>query len=179
VPNFANVYTTYFSFVWSMARHLGVDEGELDDTVQNIFVIIYERLHTLERPESLRSWIYGIVRRVASTYHRTKRTKLIRTETSRMEPETIEPELSTPQQMVEQSEQAKLLWSLLEELDAPKREIFVLAELEDMTAPEIAAAIDVPLNTVYSRLRAARQELEDAFRRCQARTRKRGRLCPS
>lgn len=179
VPNFADVYATYFSFVWSMARHWGIDEGELDDVVQDIFVIIHERLHTLERPASLRSWVYGIVRRVASTYHRTKRTRLIRTGTTRVEPETIEPEFLTPQQLVEQSEQAKLLWSLLEELDAPKREVFVLAELEDMTAPEIAAAIEVPLNTVYSRLRAARQELEDAYRRYQARTLTRGQSCPS
>jgi RNA polymerase sigma-70 factor (ECF subfamily) len=68
-----------------------------------------------------------------------------------------------------------LLWGLLEKLDAPKREVFVLAELDEMTVPEIALSIEVPLNTVYSRLRAARQELDEALARHHAQTAKRGR----
>ena len=162
-----------------MSRYLGVDVGELDDVVQDVFVIIYERLHTLEQPESLRSWIYGVVRRVVSKYHRTKRTALIKTGTTRVDPEMLNSEVSTPQQLTEQFEEAKLVWSLLDKLDAPKREIFVLAEVGEMTAPEIAVAIDVPLNTVYSRLRVARQELEEALQRHHARTLKRGQTCPN
>lgn len=161
-----------------MSRHLGVDVGELDDVVQDVFVIIYERFHTLEKPESLRSWIYGILRRVVSKYHRTKRTALIKTGTVRVGPEMLISDISTPQQLTEHSEQAKLVWSMLEKLDATKREIFVLAEVAEMTAPEIAAAIDIPLNTVYSRLRAARQELDEALQKHHARTQKRGRQCP-
>ena len=176
VPSFADLYTTYFNFVWSMSRFLGVDAGELDDVVQDIFVIIYERLHTLEQPESLRSWIYGIVRRVVSKYHRTKRTAVIKSGTVRLEPELLSPEIRTPEQMTGQTEEAKLVWNMLQKLDAPKREIFVLAEVGEMTAPEIAAAIDIPLNTVYSRLRAARQELEEALQRLHARTLKRGQV---
>jgi RNA polymerase sigma-70 factor (ECF subfamily) len=175
VPSFPTLYKTYFDFVWSMTRQLGVNQAELDDVVQEIFIIIHARMHTIERPASLRSWIYGIMRRIVSTYHRTKRTRLIETGTVRVEPEMVCPEWTTPHKLAEQSEQAKLLWSLLEKLDAPKREIFVLSELEEMTAPEIAAAIDVPLNTVYSRLRTARQELDDALRRHHARTRERDR----
>jgi RNA polymerase sigma-70 factor (ECF subfamily) len=47
--------------------------------------------------------------------------------------------------------------------------VFVLAELEQMTAPEIAEALSVNLNTVYARLRAARREVEQAALREQAR----------
>jgi len=179
VPTFAELYSTYFRFVWSTARYLRVDTAELDDVVHDVFVIIYERYHTLERPESLRSWIYGVVRRVASTYHRGKRTALIRAETARLEPEMMSAKVNTPQQLVEESEQAKLLWKLLEKLDATKRETFVLAELEGMTAPEIAAATNVPLNTVYSRLRVARQEMEEALQRLRARPALRGQSCPN
>ncbi len=174
VPSFAHVYNTYFDFVWSTARYLGVELGDIDDVVQEVFFTIYGRLNTIERPESLRSWIYGVVRRIASKYHRNKRTRLIETRTERIEPEMLEPEWRTPQHMAEQHEQAKLLWSLLEKLDASKREVFVLAELEEMTAPEIADAVGVPLNTVYSRLRAARQELEEALQRTRARSGLRG-----
>ena len=173
-PKFAKIYTTYFSFVWSMARYMGVESTSLDDVVQDIFVIICERLHTLQHPEALRSWIYGIARRVVSTHHRTQRSALITTGTVRLEPELIHPELPTPQQLAEQSERAKLLWKLVSCLDEQKREVFVLAELEEMTAPEIATVTNVPLNTVYSRLRAARQELEEALQRHIARTQRKG-----
>jgi RNA polymerase sigma-70 factor (ECF subfamily) len=173
-PKFAQIYDQYFSFVWSMARYMGVEATALDDVVQDIFVIICERLHTLQHPEALRSWIYGIARRVVSTHHRTQRSALITTGTMRLEPELIHPELPTPQQLAEQSERAKLLWKLVAGLDEQKREVFVLAELEEMTAPEIAAVTNVPLNTVYSRLRAARQELEEALQRHIARTQRKG-----
>jgi RNA polymerase sigma-70 factor (ECF subfamily) len=179
VLNFAEIYEKYFTFVWSIASHMGVDRAELDDVVQDIFITIHGRIRTIERPESLRSWVYGVIRRVVSGYHRTRRTRLIYTGTAGLEPEFQHPECVTPQQGAEQSEQAKLLWQLLNEIDTAKREVFVLAELEEMTAPEIAAAIDVPLNTVYSRLRAARQELEKGLRRHEARTPMRGRLCPT
>jgi RNA polymerase sigma-70 factor (ECF subfamily) len=58
---------------------------------------------------------------------------------------------------------------LLEEIDWPKREVFMLAELEQMTAPEIAEALDIPLNTAYSRLRAARIAFEEGLTRHNAR----------
>src|ERR1039457_374138 len=170
LPSFANLYNAYFDFVWSTARYLGVEQSEIDDVVQEVFFTIYGRLHTIERPESLRSWIYGVVRRIVSKYHRNKRTRLIETGAERIEPEMLQPEWRTPQHMAEQHEQTTLLWSLLEKLDASKREVFVLAELEEMTAPEIADAVGVPLNTVYSRLRVARQELEEALQRCRARS---------
>jgi len=165
-PGFAEIYQSYFGFVWSITRYLGVEQAELDDIVQDIFITIHGRLSTLERPESLRSWIYSICRRTVSAYYRTKRRKLINTGTACMEAEL---DWATPQYITEQSEQVQLMWSLLEKLDVRKREIFVLVELEEMTAPEVAAAIGIPLNTVYSRARAARQELEEILQRHQAR----------
>ena len=179
VPSFSQIYKLYFNFVWSCTRRLGVSEAETDDVVQEIFIVIHARLNTLERPESLRSWIYGIVRRTVSTYHRAKRAKLASTATFDTEHDTQYPQLPSPQQLAEQSDQVRLLWSLLEKLDAPKREVFVLAELDEMTVPEIALATEVPLNTVYSRLRAARHELDEALARHNAQNVKRGRSCPT
>ena len=153
-----------------MGRYLGVEANALDDVVQDIFVTIYGRLGTLQRPEALRSWIYGITRRVVSTHHRMQRSARITTGTRLIEPELTIAEWPTPEQLTEQSEQSKLLWSLLSTLDASRREVFVLAELEEMSAPEIATATNIPLNTVYSRLRVARKELEEALKRYIART---------
>lgn len=175
VPSFHELYHRYFNFVWSCTRRMGIGESELDDVVQEIFITIHGRLSTLEQPESLRSWIYGIIRRTASSHHRARRTKAASAAALNLEREVQYPQQPSPLELAEQSDQVKLLWSLLEKLDPSKREVLVLAELDGMTAPEIAIALEVPMNTVYSRLRTARQELEAALVRHSAQMGRGGR----
>jgi RNA polymerase sigma-70 factor (ECF subfamily) len=170
---FSRVYEGYFDFVWSCTRRLGVGDNEIDDVVQEIFIVIHGKLSTLERVESLRSWIYGIIRRTVSGYHRSRRARVASAAAFGVEDvPLLRP--PTPFELAEQSDQLKFLWGMLAKLDPSKRETFVLAELEEMTAPEIAAALEVPLNTVYTRLRSARHELEAALARHHAQTEKRG-----
>jgi RNA polymerase sigma-70 factor (ECF subfamily) len=174
LPSFAEVYKQYFDFVWSSARHLGVGNAAIDDVVQEAFIVIHERLHTLQQPESLRSWIYGVVRRTVSGHRRTNRPE----EDAVARYETVAPTLSapptTPLDAVEQNAQLELLSSLLAELDEAKREVFILAELEELSVPEIAEALEIPLNTAYSRLRAARQAFEAGLSRRAARLQEKG-----
>ena len=68
----------------------------------------------------------------------------------------------------------KLLWSLLAELDEPKREVFMMVELDELTVPEAADILEIPVKTAYSRLRAARQAFEEALARRAARLHGRG-----
>lgn len=77
----------------------------------------------------------------------------------------------SPQERAARSETIRLVYSVLDRLSPEKRAVFVMAELEQFTAPEIAEATDTPLNTVYARLRAARREFEAALERVQARER--------
>ena len=168
VQNFPAVYRDYFDFVWSCTRRLGVSAAATDDVVQEVFIVIHARLHTLERPAALRSWVYGVVRRVVSAHHRARRSKLDSASSFDLA-DLPGPRQPTPLDLAEQNDQVKLLWSVLDELDDDKREVFVLAELEEMTAPEISEAIDIPINTAYSRLRAARQAFNEALARRVAR----------
>ncbi len=175
VPSFHELYHIYFNFVWSCTRRMGVGESELDDVVQDIFITIHGRISTLEQPDSLRSWIYGIIRRTAYAHHRARRTKAASAAALNLERELQYPQQPSPLELAEQSDHVKLLWSLLEKLDPSRREVLVLAELDGMTAPEIANALDIPMNTVYSRLRTARQELDAALARHDAQTGRGGR----
>jgi RNA polymerase sigma-70 factor (ECF subfamily) len=75
VPSLHAVYKEYVNFVWSSARHLGAAADAIDDVVQDVFIVIHAKLATLQRPESIRSWIYGIVRRTVSD-HRRRRIKV-------------------------------------------------------------------------------------------------------
>lgn len=172
-PDFDSVYDQYFRFVWTSARRLGVGPEAIDDVVQEVFIVIHSKLETVRQPESLRSWIYGIVRRTVSSHRRAGQR---RHDLHSMPPEEskVAARQPGPLELTEQSSQLELLSSLLDGLSEAKREVFILAELEEMTVPEIAAAIEIPLNTAYSRLRHARQDFETALARHVAATKKRG-----
>jgi RNA polymerase sigma-70 factor (ECF subfamily) len=176
VSQFETIYRQYIDFVWSSVRRLGVEAAAADDVVQEVFIVVHSRLHTLEQPEALRSWIYGVVRRTVSGYHRSRRSKRASGAALIAEPDAARWP-ATPFEVADQNDQVKLLWSLLEGLDEPKREVFMMAELDQLTVPEIAAILEVPLNTADSRLRAARLAFEEALARHAARREGRGGAC--
>ena len=169
VPPFDTVYHDYFDFVWAGARRLGVSTAALDDVVQEIFMVIHAKLHTVRQPQSLRSWIYGVVRRTVSDHHRAQRTRDASTGAYALVTELQNYAPRTPSDIKERNDQAALLYSVLDEIDWPKREVFMLVELEQMTVPEVVEALEIPLNTAYSRLRAARMEFEEILARRAAR----------
>lgn len=152
-PSFAEVYETHVEFVWRVARRLGVAESALDDAVQDVFVVVHARLHTFEGRSSLRTWIYGIVRRVARDHRPSAREHPLD------DAREVSGAASAHEQL-ERAEALRMLHALLDTLDDDKREVFVLSELEEMPMPEVAEAIGINLNTAYARLRAARRDLE-------------------
>jgi RNA polymerase sigma-70 factor (ECF subfamily) len=157
---FAAVYDEHFAFVWRSLRRLGVASAQLDDAAQDVFLVVYRRLDDFEGRSSVKTWLFGIVLKIVRTYKRTAARKPT-------EPlETEVPALaSAAEELTDAARAARHLHSLLDELDDAPRAVFVLAELEEMTAPEISAALGVNLNTVYSRLRAARRDFDAALSR--------------
>ena len=168
IPPFAVVYEEYFDLVWSAVRQLGASNEAIDDLVQEVFVVIHARLNTVQQIESLRSWVYGVARRTMSTYRRSRRSRNASGAEYAEVASWIEPLPPTPHDMSVLADRRRLLLKLLGELDESKREVFSLSEIEGFTAPEIAEALEIPVNTVYSRLRAARQTFEQALSRHKA-----------
>ena len=160
VPPFHAIYKQHLDFVWSTARHLGAGSDIIDDVVQDVFIVVHSKLATLQRPESLRSWLYGIVRRTVSDYRRSRRTRDAAGASLSAEPKSSRP---SPLDMAERSAELELLESILAKLDEPKREVFVMVEILEMTVPEVVQSLDIGLNTAYSRLRLARQDFEEAL----------------
>ncbi len=167
--DFSQIYEEYFDFVWRSVRRLGVAERALDDAVQDVFIVVHRRLGDFEGRSTLKSWIFGIARRVAKDHRRRARRK----ERGESLPDGLaDSRTPSPLDSAAKAQAVALLHQLLDTLDDDKREVFVLAELEQMTVPEIAAAISINVNTVYSRLRAARRAFDQAVRRHQARERR-------
>ena len=160
LPPFRALFDRYYHFVWSNTLRLGVPIDSVDDVVQDVFVVVHARLNTIEQPESLRSWLYGVVRRTARTYRRGQhRWNARRSEFE----ENVSFLQTSPLDLAQLSDGRRLLLSVLRDIDPLRREVFVLAELEEMTVPEIAEALAIPLNTAYSRLRSGRQDFNAAF----------------
>jgi len=168
--DFSHLYDEHFDYVWRTARRLGVIEASVDDVVQDVFVVVHRRLSTFEGRSKLKTWLYGIVRRVVSDYHRSRSR---RSPHARIDQPLPDFGATGPQEAAERAQANQVLHHILDGLDQEKREVFVLAEMEQMTAPEIAAAVGVNLNTVYSRLRAARAAFNQAVERIRAQNRRR------
>lgn len=162
---FEAVYREHFRFVWRCTRRLGIEGATVDDVVQETFLVVHRRLAEFEGRSSMKTWLYGIVRRVVSDHRRTLRRKP-GLDDAGCDLDTVRDTSGRgPEASIEQGEQLRLVRRLLLELDEEKREVFVLTELEGMTMAEIAEALDVNPNTVSSRLRAARREFEEALER--------------
>lgn len=169
LPSFELVYARYFRGIWRTLRRLGVTAAQLDDATQDVFIVTYRRLADFDG-RSLRGWLYAIALRVASDYRRgaARRQALPL-------PESLPTLAPDPARASELNESVRVLHLLLGELDEAKRAVFVLGELEELSAPEIAEALGVNLNTVYSRQRAARSEFDAALKRHRARSERRQR----
>lgn len=154
---FDHVYEAEFAFVWRNLRRLGVPERSLRDAAQDVFLVVHRRLADYEGRAPLRSWLYSIVTRVAGQHRRTQRRKELR---DVEDADAVAcPGGNGPESRALQGEFVRQLLELLQRLDDDKRDALILADLEGMTVPEIAAAVGANVNTVYSRLRAARSEM--------------------
>jgi RNA polymerase sigma-70 factor (ECF subfamily) len=174
---FDEVYAEYFEMVWRAARRLGTPEASVDDVTQDVFLVLHRRLPEFDEARaSLRSWIYGVVVRVVRDHRRTFRRKESRNVplvTDAVSEAPVPSPAPAPSDVAERNEAFALLCALLDELDQDKRELLVLSELEEMTVPEIARVLGANVQTVYSRLRAARKAFDQAYARHLARSSRR------
>lgn len=166
VPAFAEVYREHAPFVWRVLRRLGVSPTDVEDACQEVFLVVHRKLGAFEHRSSVRTWLYGIAVRCAADHRRRVR----RTPEAAVTPATDEPAIDPAQSDSIARRQARaLLDEILDELDEPKRAVFVLYELEELTMAEVAAVVGCPLQTAYSRLHAARATVEAAVKRRRAR----------
>jgi RNA polymerase sigma-70 factor (ECF subfamily) len=163
---FEAVYLANHDFVRRTICAMGVPDHAADDVTQDVFVVVHRRMSSLDPDASVRAWLFGIIRnltrRRGEKLGRRAHLSLVRESTRPVEP-------VPPDEAVQWREAAGVVAAFLETLDADKRAVFVLAELEGLSAPEIAQALGVKLNTVYSRLRGARLRFERTVARAEAR----------
>lgn len=166
-PTFAEAYAAHVGLVFRIARALGVGPSAIDDVVQEVFVIVHARLGAVESPAGVRTWISRIVVNVVRHHRRSlaRKSPHDRSADRPTNPDQLPNRGPSPYDVVVRSERAAQVQRLLDSLDDEKREVLVLAEIEELSVPEIARALHLKLNTTYSRLRLARQAFEHALAR--------------
>ncbi|MEZ4300688.1 MAG: sigma-70 family RNA polymerase sigma factor [Polyangiaceae bacterium] len=154
------------AFVWRSVRRLGVTEADADDVTQLVFLRARDRLPEIQ-PDTARGFLYRLALGFASNHRRSQHR---RRETS-LEEEGVRDaiERARTDDPAARIEQRALLDLLLESLPVDLRAVLVLHEGEEMTAPEIADLLGIPVGTVASRLRRAREELRAALVRARLR----------
>jgi RNA polymerase sigma-70 factor (ECF subfamily) len=141
-----------------------VPAASQDDAAQEVFVVVHRRLPEFRGESSVRTWLYGIVRNIASNVRRSQRRKGGLEELQDNEPS----EQPDPLRNLETREAADFVQQFLGGLDDNKRDLFVLAIIEQLSMPEIAPILGVPLNTAYTRLRTLRGEFQSALAQYRA-----------
>lgn len=153
---FDQVYERNFDFVWRSLRLLGVPPEAVEDVTQDTFSVVARQLAQFEGRSALRTWLFAILQRIAANHRRSARRKRWP-----LEPlsDTVVAREPTPHARAEAAEAIDLVQSFCDTLDGERRSVFVLSLLEELPAPEVAHALGIPLNTVYSRVRSLRDGL--------------------
>jgi RNA polymerase sigma factor (sigma-70 family) len=161
-PSFEALYAEHYDFLWRCALRLGADPKDVEDVVQEAFMIALRRYDETDftsggaRPST---WLFAILHNVLRNHTRGERRRRARLEAVALtEQSRVASDLQTKSSLG-----LRLLDEFLADLDPDRRTVFVLADLEGMRGPEIAHALGLNPNTVRSRLRGARQAFSACF----------------
>jgi len=160
---FDELYDRHFDFVWKSLRRLGVPMADLQDVTQEVFVVVHRRLPEFEARAKLTTWLFRICLHAARD--RARRAHVRREVADGKTTDGLVAESDDAERLLERRDDVALFESVLDGMTHEQRAVFVMFELSDMTGEEIATTLEVPLATVYSRLRLARE----AFRRAATR----------
>ena len=156
---FAQIYKEHAPYVSNCLRRFGIAASDLDDVTQEVFLVVHDRMDEFDRDRAtMRSWLYGICRRKAANVRRKRQRADARM--VRMPPKRqfiTEAELR-------RREAGHLVDRFLRQLDRERGEVFALIDVQGRSAPEVAEWLELPVNTIYSRLRAARQRFSEFVR---------------
>jgi RNA polymerase sigma-70 factor (ECF subfamily) len=149
----AEVYRAHADFVWRVVQRFGVPTAEADDVVHEVFLIVQRRLPEFDGRGAVTSWLYAIGRGVAANYRRGQ----VRAARRRTVAPSPSPLRSPEDDAAEREAVSAVETFLKSELDLETREVFQLADIEGMTGPEVASALDIDLARVHARLKTARR----------------------
>jgi RNA polymerase sigma-70 factor, ECF subfamily len=160
---FCDLYQREVGFLWNALRMLGVPRADLEDATHEVFLALHQGWSRYDEGRPLRPWLYGIAFRVASDRRRVAHR---RWEVCADVPETAD-DAPGPDSAAARSQRRERVLAALDAVEPARRAVLVMHDVEGHAAPDIAHALSIPVNTVYSRLRLARSEFRRAIKRAE------------
>jgi RNA polymerase sigma-70 factor, ECF subfamily len=157
------LYDRYARHVWRAARRTLDDDADADDVVHATFMGLPRVAPSYDGRASSRNWLCGIAVRLA--LRRRRSATRFRRALAALADTVVRHSTATPERSADSQEQLAVLDHALSRLSEKKRAVFVLVELEGLSAEEVATALEIPAATVRTRLFHARRELQDALER--------------
>ncbi|MCB9592011.1 MAG: sigma-70 family RNA polymerase sigma factor [Sandaracinaceae bacterium] len=154
-----SVYDATADFAWRSLHRLGVDDRDLPDLLQEVYVVVHRRRDDYDPSRPLHPWIWGICVGLTRNYRR----RAARSRERLMGALPERASLDRPDTDLERRRRRERGARLLEALEPEKRAVFIMFEVEGMSGRQIAELLGLPLGTVHSRLHAARRELAAAL----------------
>jgi RNA polymerase sigma-70 factor (ECF subfamily) len=157
---FERLFRAELPYVWGSLRRLGVEERDVEDLTHDVFVQVYKKLDVYDPARPLRPWLFAFAYRAASDYRRLARHRDVITD-------DVDAESRAPlaEDALSAHEDATMVRAALASIDLDRRAVLVAYELDEIPMKDIAASLEIPLHTAYSRLRVAREELAAAVQR--------------
>jgi RNA polymerase sigma-70 factor (ECF subfamily) len=159
------MFVAHNAMVWRTMRRRGLSPDAAADVTQQTFVVAAERLADIA-PDSERAFLLGTALRVSQSLGRkTMRWQL---------EEDMDQRVAEAGNLGDERAAVQLCDMALAKVDPDLAEVFVMFELEGLSSPEIAAALEIPLGTVASRLRRAREQFRVVVSRLELVMRREG-----
>src|SRR5688572_7621202 len=149
-----------YEYVWRSLARLGAPYRDIEDLTQEVFLTAHHRLGSFDQTRPIRPWLFGIAYNVMRADRRLARHRY-----EQVEADFEHGESDARQQAMEA---AGLVRAALSELEPERRAVFIMYELDGLDAATIADELGIPRNTVYSRLRVAREEFTRAVEKLDA-----------
>lgn len=162
--DFRALFERELGYVLETLRRLGVARPDVEDMAHEVFVAVLKQFDAYDRSRPLKPWLFGFAFRVASQYKRKAR----RTEALE-EPEKIVDAARGPDARYESARKRRMVQLALDEIDLDRRAVFVMHDIDECTGEEIARTLEIPIGTVYTRLRLAREDFAAKMKRLKAR----------
>jgi RNA polymerase sigma-70 factor (ECF subfamily) len=146
-------------YIHRTLRRLGAAPSEVEDLAQDVFLALRRSWPRYDASRPLRPYLFGIAFRIASAHHRKRRREVA------IGIVDVGDSGPGPDDALQSKQARALVLAALERIPLPRRAVLVMRDLDDVSIDEVAAVLEIPLFTAYSRLRKARRELETAVRR--------------
>ena len=164
IEAFQQVYKATSGFVYNVALRITQNSADAEEVTQDVFMKIYHSLKDFRQRSTFKTWLYRVtVNTAINRYRKTKREQKDMLDYDSLS--GVLPGGSSAAEGAIQSDDETRLRALLNILNPEFKTCLVLREIEGFSYQEIAATLKIPLNTVRSRLKRARQILLEAARK--------------